>query len=91
MAMVMFAMIVATVVIMAVVIQATQTIVVQDVKDTGGFEIYTSNGLLSFFDPVLDLQAAIDRTDREDYPKLEEIDAVGGVTENAEARVDGGG
>lgn len=90
MAMVMFAMIVATVVIMAVVIQATQTIVVQDVKDTGGFEIYTSNGLLSFFDPVLDLQAAIDRTDREDYPKLEEIDAVGGVLkENAEARVAG--
>ncbi|MFN8441809.1 MAG: FtsX-like permease family protein [Caldilineaceae bacterium] len=90
MAMVMFSMIVATVVIMAVVIQATQTIVVQDEKDTGGFEIYTSNGLLSFFDPIIDLQESINRADKEQYPQLDQIEAVGGVVEQgAEARQSG--
>lgn len=81
MAMVMFSMIVATVVIMAVVIQATQTIVVQDEKDTGGFEIYTSSGLLSFFDPISDLQSEIERQNKDDYPQLEQIALVGGVAQ----------
>lgn len=78
MAMVMFAMIIATVVIMAVVIQATQSIITQDVKSSAGFEISTANTLLSFFSPLQDLNGEIPRQVG-DYPKLAEIDVVGGV------------
>ncbi len=78
MAMVMFAMIIATVVIMAVVIQATQSIITLDVKSSAGFEISTANTLLSFFSPLQDLKSEIQRQ-VSDYPKLAEIEVVGGV------------
>jgi putative ABC transport system permease protein len=78
MAMTMFAMIIATVVIMAVVIQATQSIITLDAKSSAGFEISTSNTLLSFFSPLQNLQSELPRQVA-DYPRLAEIEAVGGV------------
>ena len=78
MAMVMFAMIIATVVIMAVVIRATESIITLDEKSSAGFEISTSNTLLSFFSPLQDLKSAIP-SQIGDYPKLAEVDGIGGV------------
>lgn len=86
MAMVMFAMIVCTVSVMAVVIEATQALIVLDAKESGGFEISTSNTLLSFFDPIRNLQDEI-ALQRDAYPLLQQITAVGGVaTTDAQAR-----
>ncbi len=59
MAMTMFAMVIATVVVMSIVIQATQTLVTPDEKSTGGYDIQMGMTLLSFFDPVTDLAAEI--------------------------------
>ena len=53
-AMVMFAMIITTVVLMSVVIKATQSVITPDAKSSAGFDIRTSFGLLSFFDRVTD-------------------------------------
>lgn len=76
MAMVMFAMIIATVVLMAVVIQATQSLITLDEKDSAGFEISTSNTLLSFFNPLADLASALPEA-ASDYPQLANIANVG--------------
>ncbi|MDQ3249288.1 MAG: FtsX-like permease family protein, partial [Chloroflexota bacterium] len=78
MAMVMFAMIICTVVIMSVVIQATQTLIVLDDKESAGFEIQTSSTLLSFFDPITDLAARI--ADQTEYD-LSGVAVVGAVSE----------
>jgi putative ABC transport system permease protein len=80
MAMVMFSMIIATVVVMALVIQATQTLVVLDEQESGGFEISTANTLLSFFNPLRDLEAEIPQVVAQ-YPLLAEVDAVGAVVD----------
>jgi ABC-type antimicrobial peptide transport system permease subunit len=61
MAMVMFAMIITTVVLMSVVIQATESFITPDAKSSAGFEISTSFGLLSFFDRVTDLEGELAR------------------------------
>jgi putative ABC transport system permease protein len=91
MAMVMFAMIVCTVTVMAVVIEATQSLIVLDEKQSAGFQIRTQPTLLSFFDPITDLQGRI-AAQRQEHPLLEQISAVGGVTtQNAEARTPGAG
>lgn len=88
MAMVMFAMIIATVVIMALVIQATQTLIVMDEKESGGFEISTSNTLLSIFNPLTDLEAQLPNL-TPDYPELANVAVVGAVGEiEAQARTD---
>ena len=75
-AMVMFAMIITTVVLMAVVIQATQSVITPDAKSSAGFEIKTSFGLLSFFDRVTDLEAELARM--KDFPH-EDVAAVGAI------------
>ena len=75
-AMVMFAMIITTVVLMAVVIQATESIIAPDAKGSAGFEIRTSFGLLSFFDRVTDLE--VDLAGMEDFPH-EDVAAVGAI------------
>lgn len=80
MTMTLFAMIIATVVIMALVIQATQTLVVLDDKQSGGFEIKTSNTLLSFFNPLRDLEAELPRS-VEQYPHLADVAIVGSVAQ----------
>lgn len=88
MAMVMFAMIIATVVIMALVIQATQTLIVMDEKESAGFEISTSNTLLSIFNPLTDLEAQLPSL-TPDYPGLANVAVVGAVGEiEVQARTD---
>lgn len=77
-AMVLFAMIMATVVVMAMVIQATQSLIVLDERESGGFTIQTSNTLLSFFDPVRDMDAEI-AANVADYPLLSQVQHVGSV------------
>jgi putative ABC transport system permease protein len=59
MAMTLFAMIITTVVVMSIVIQATQTLVTPSQENTAGFDIQMNTTLLSFFDPVADLAAEI--------------------------------
>ena len=91
MAMVMFAMIVCTVTVMAVVIEATQSLIVLDEKQSAGFQIRTQSSLLSFFDPITDLQGRI-AAQRQAHPLLEQITAVGGVAaQEVEARTPGAG
>jgi ABC-type antimicrobial peptide transport system permease subunit len=75
-AMVMFAMIITTVVLMAVVIQATQSVIAPDAKSSAGFDIRTSFGLLSFFDRVTNLEA--DLAGMEDFPH-DDVAAVGAI------------
>jgi putative ABC transport system permease protein len=75
-AMVMFAMIITTVVLMSVVIQATQSVVTPDARSSAGFDIRTSFGLLSFFDRVTDLEDELARM--QDFPRAE-IAAVGAI------------
>ena len=76
MAMVMFAMIICTVVIMAVVIQATQSLITLDAKQSAGFEIKTSSTLLSFFDPITDLQARIAKETQVDLSGIATVAAI---------------
>ena len=78
MAMVMFAMIITTVVLMSVVIQATESVITPDEKSSAGFEISTSFGLLSFFDRVTDLEGELALM--EDFPQ--EAVATVGATVN---------
>jgi len=64
--MLLFAMVITTVTVMSVVIQATESIATASDEATAGFDVQLASGLLSFFDPVTDLaaEAAI----RSDFP-----------------------
>jgi len=75
-AMVMFAMIITTVVLMSVVIEATQSVITPDARSSAGYEIKTSFGLLSFFDRVTDLQAEL--AGMKDFPH-DQVAAVGAI------------
>jgi len=75
-AMVMFAMIITTVVLMSVVIAATQSVITPDAKSSAGFDIRTSFGLLSFFDRVTDLGGELARM--KDFPHAD-VAAVGAI------------
>lgn len=79
MAMLMFAMIISTVVVMAVVIRATQTIVVLDEQETAGFEIRADTTLLSFFAPLREMGAQIQElvAAGDAYPLLQQVATVG--------------
>jgi putative ABC transport system permease protein len=77
MAMLLFAMIISTVTLMTVVIQATQSLVAPDSERYAGFEVGVYNGLLSFFDPLEDLAAEL--PNKEGFP-VEDVAAVGSVT-----------
>lgn len=82
MTMLMFAMIISTVVVMAVVISATQTIVVLDEKETAGFEIRADSTLLSFFAPIRDFREAVaDQLATGEYPELASVAGVGGIAD----------
>ena len=85
MTMLMFAMIISTVVVMAVVIRATQTIVVLDERETAGFEVRADTTLLSFFAPLRDMGARIGTltTEGSDYPLLQQVAAVGAYQSQA--------
>ena len=85
--MLLFAMVISTVAIMTVVIAATQTLVAPDSERQAGFEIQVSPSLLSFFNPVTDLEAEI-ATNR-DFP-ADNVAAVGALASSAvDARHDG--
>ena len=79
MTMVLFAMIMATVVVMAVVINTTQSLTRLDERQTAGFDIEVSPTLLSFFNPVNDFPAALAAIS--DDPVSSQVAAVGLVTE----------
>ncbi len=83
MAMVMFAMIICTVVIMSVVIQATQSLITLDAKQSAGFEIKTSSTLLSFFDPITDLAARIAKQPQGDLSGVAAVAAVAATSVEA--------
>ena len=56
MAMLLFAMVITTVVVMSIVIQATQTLVTPGTAEsTAGFDIVSRPALLSMFNPAQDL------------------------------------
>ncbi len=75
-AMVMFAMIITTVVLMSVVIQATESVIAPDAKGSAGYDISTSFGLLSFFDRVTDLEGEL--AGMKDFPH-DDVAAVGAI------------
>ncbi|MEZ4709935.1 MAG: FtsX-like permease family protein [Caldilineaceae bacterium] len=79
MAMLLFAMIISTVVLMSIVIQATQTLVSPEDERYAGFEIAVDFSLLSFFNPITDLRAEIDR--HPDFAK-EEVAAVARISQS---------
>src|SRR5690606_5142377 len=79
MTMVLFAMIMATVVVMAVVINTTQSLTRLDDRQTAGFDIQVEPTLLSFFNPVSDFPAALAAIP--DDPVNSQVAAVGLVTE----------
>ncbi|MDI9546571.1 MAG: FtsX-like permease family protein [Chloroflexota bacterium] len=78
MTMLLFAMIMATVTVMAVVIDAAQNLVKLDDKSTAGFDIQVSSTLLSFFSPVEDLETAL--ADVRDDPVTDDIAVVGQIS-----------
>ncbi len=90
MAMVMFAMIICTVVIMAVVIQATQSLITLDAKQSAGFEVKTSTTLLSFFDPITDLEARIAKATQYDLSGVAVVGAVAATSVEASQLPTGG-
>ncbi len=77
MTMVLFAMIMATVVVMAVIIHTTQSLIQLDPKQTAGFELRVSPSLLSFFSPIDNLEEAIAQSDE---ALRSQVAAVGAVT-----------
>jgi putative ABC transport system permease protein len=77
MAMLLFAMIITTVTLMTVVIQATQTLVTPDSERYAGFEIGVYSSLLSFFDPLEDMEAEL--PSKPDFP-AQDVAAIGSVT-----------
>ena len=82
MAIAMFAIVITTVTVMAVVIDATQTAITPDSQASAGFEIQASPSLLSFFNPVTDLEAAI--AAQPDFPQ----DRVAAVAQFSSLNVD---
>ena len=76
MAMLLFAMVITTVTVMSVVIRATEVVTQPSEERTAGFDIVLSPSLLSFFDPVTDIneEAAL----RSDFPS-EQVALLGTV------------
>jgi putative ABC transport system permease protein len=90
MTMVLFAMIMATVVVMSVIINTTQSLIRLNPQATAGFDIRVSPTLLSFFSPVEDFGAAL--AQQQGDPRLTQVEAVGKVTEQPmQGRIAGGG
>jgi len=65
--MLLFAMVITTVTVMSVVIQATVSIATPSDEATAGFDVQLSSGLLSFFAPVTDISA--EAIARPDFPR----------------------
>jgi putative ABC transport system permease protein len=87
MTMVLFAMIMATVVVMSVVIHTTQSLIRLDPRETAGFDLRVSPTLLSFFSPIEDFAQAIAAGDED---LRAQVAAVGAITNQfIQARVAG--
>lgn len=78
MAMLLFAMVITTVTVMSVVIRATEVVTEPDEERTAGFDIVLSPSLLSFFDPVTDIN--FEAEIREDFPS-EQVDVLASVAQ----------
>ncbi|RME58064.1 MAG: hypothetical protein D6790_12440, partial [Caldilineae bacterium] len=76
-AMLLFAIVITTVTVMSVVIQATEIVSTPDEQSTAGFDIELAPGILSFFAPVTDLAAEMEA--RPDFPR-EQVAVVGSVS-----------
>ncbi len=79
MTMVLFAMIMATVVVMAVIINTTQSLTRLNDRQTAGFEIEVAPTLLSFFNPVDDFATML--AEQADQTLLDQVEVVGRVTD----------
>lgn len=89
-AMLLFAMIISTVTIMAVVIEATQSVVTPPEERNMGFDIEANGTLLSFFNPVEDLAAEIEADPEFDASSIDAVGKIGvGWMRVARAMVDG--
>ena len=75
-AMLLFAMVITTVTVMSVVIRATEVATKPSEESTAGFDIVLSPGLLSFFDPVSDINE--EAAKRADFPS-EQVAVLGSV------------
>ncbi len=75
--MLLFSMVITSVVVMTQFIQSTESVANPGVEVTGGFDLTLTPGLLSAFDPVIDLRA--EAADRPDFP-TEAIAAMGSVS-----------
>lgn len=85
--MLLFAMVITTVTVMSVVINATETIATPGDEATAGFDVELSSGLLSFFDPATDLAA--EAATRPDFPS-DAVAVMGSVSRlSVEARQTG--
>ena len=76
MAMLLFAMVITTVTVMSVVIRATEVVTEPSEERTAGFDIVLSPSLLSFFDPVTDINH--EAATRSDFP-TEQVEVLGTV------------
>ena len=76
MAMLLFAMVITTVTVMSVVIRATEVVTEPSEERTAGFDIVLTPSLLSFFDPVTDINE--EATIRSDFPR-EQVAVLGSV------------
>ena len=75
-AMLLFAMVITMVTVMSVVIRATEVVAEPSEERTAGFDIVLSPSLLSFFDPVIDIND--EATTRSDFPS-EQVALLGTV------------
>ncbi len=78
MTMVLFAMIMATVVVMAVILNTTQSLIRLDPRQTAGFDLRVSPTLLSFFSPIDNFAQAVAEGDE---ALRSQVAAVGAITD----------
>ena len=76
-AMLLFSMVITSVVVMTQFIQATEGLATPSTEQTAGFDLELRPGLLSAFDPVIDLNAEAET--RADFPAAD-IDVMGSVS-----------
>ena len=76
-AMLLFSMVITSVIVMTQFIQATEGLATPSTERTAGFDLELTPGLLSAFDPVIDLNAEAET--RADFPTAD-IDVMGSVS-----------
>ncbi len=77
-AILLFSMVIATVVIMTQFIQSIEVLAIPQDEDTAGFDMVIMPGLLSVFDPLVDLEA--EAVSRDDFPSAG-VDVMASVAE----------